>query len=245
MSEAQSTSNSTNDVKRRLLVEANEQQRRRRRAARLAQRAVRLLHGGRIPRRRGTPARHRELRRKLAARKAARRTRVQETRDPPSPRRSDEPAVGPRPLAAWRRRAVARARLVRGERGSCRSRSRPGPGSEEHAGGEGSPAHEAASAGVSGAAATDATAAANEQTGIEAGELVDEGGRGGAGGWGRGVRHAGLGPGELGEGRRGWGPAEEVGVAFNASGPRSGSEMLSILRDAEKRLVAEVRLAPN
>ena len=54
---------------RRLLVTATEQQLRHRGAARLAQQAVRLPHGGRVPRRRGTTARNQELRRQLSAQK--------------------------------------------------------------------------------------------------------------------------------------------------------------------------------
>ena len=54
---------------RRLLVTATEQQLRHRGAARLAQQAVRLPHGGRVPRRRGKTARNRELRRQLSAQK--------------------------------------------------------------------------------------------------------------------------------------------------------------------------------
>ena len=76
--------------KRRLLVKAAEQQLLHRGAALLAQRAVRLPHGGRVPRRRCTPARNRELRRQLAAQKAVRRAGVQEALDPPSPGRSDD-----------------------------------------------------------------------------------------------------------------------------------------------------------
>ena len=68
-----------------------------------------------MPRRRGTPARARELRRQRAAQKAVRRAGVQETLDSPAPRWGDEPAVDPRQLGTWRCGAVARASQVRGE----------------------------------------------------------------------------------------------------------------------------------
>ena len=126
---------------RRLLVEAAEQQLLQRGVARLAQRAVRLPRGGRVPCRRGTPARNRELRYQLAAQKAVRRAGVQEALDPPSPSRSDEPAVDPRQLGAWSCCAVARARCA-ASTSNCHTSSSSVPGSVAPGGGEGGPEHE-------------------------------------------------------------------------------------------------------